>query len=177
MSAAVTDFYRYPPNRLVGDYVRSGVGVGFGLAVLLAADSVTWVMALIFGGLFLLEVLAGGRLHPMQYALIGAAMALFYLLLLSLAEVTGFTLAYGIAAALSVGLISAYTAKVSTRKSHGGVIGGLQAVTYGFLYATINAEDHALMLGSFVLFGAVAGLMYLTRNVDWYKLQDQMQSS
>ncbi len=53
MSAAVTDFYRYPPNRLVGDYLRSGVGVAFGLAVLLAADSVTWVMALIFGGLAL----------------------------------------------------------------------------------------------------------------------------
>ncbi|MEX0760489.1 MAG: PH domain-containing protein [Tistlia sp.] len=53
MSDAVTAYYRYPPNRLVGDYLRAVIGVAFGLAVLLAAERVNWLMGLIFGGLAL----------------------------------------------------------------------------------------------------------------------------
>lgn len=61
MTEAATAFYRYPPNRLVGDYLRAGVGVAFGLAVLLAADEVGWVMGAIFGGLALAFGLFGLR--------------------------------------------------------------------------------------------------------------------
>ncbi|SMF09352.1 PH domain-containing protein [Tistlia consotensis] len=61
MTEAATVFYRYPPNRLVGDYLRAGVGVAFGLAILLASDKVTWVMGLIFGGLALAFGLFGLR--------------------------------------------------------------------------------------------------------------------
>lgn len=71
MSEAVTAFYRYPPNRLLGDYLRAGVGVAFGLAVLLAADDVNWIMGLIFGGLALAFALFGLRTlrqHLMEVA-------------------------------------------------------------------------------------------------------------
>lgn len=61
MTEAATVFYRYPPGRLAGDYLRAGVGVAFGLAILLAADDVTWVMGLIFGGLALAFGLFGLR--------------------------------------------------------------------------------------------------------------------
>lgn len=53
MIEAATSFYRYPPNRLVGDYLRAAVGVAFGLAILLASDQVSWLMGLVFGGLAL----------------------------------------------------------------------------------------------------------------------------
>ena len=39
---------------------------------------------------------------------------------------------------------------------------------YGALYVLINSEDYALLMGSALLFGALAVAMVLTRNVDWY---------
>ncbi len=35
-------------------------------------------------------------------------------------------------------------------------------------YLTLRSEDHALLLGSLLLFGALAGAMIVTRRFDWY---------
>jgi inner membrane protein len=40
---------------------------------------------------------------------------------------------------------------------------------YGLLYVILNAEDFALLIGSAVLFAALATTMYLTRHVGWYQ--------
>lgn len=57
--------YRYPPGRLLGDYLRAGLGVAFCLFVLLAADPaplVTWIFGPL-GVIFLLFGLHTARLH------------------------------------------------------------------------------------------------------------------
>ncbi len=35
-------------------------------------------------------------------------------------------------------------------------------------YLTLRSEDHALLLGSVLLFGVLAGAMIVTRRLDWY---------
>ncbi|MEX2408959.1 MAG: cell envelope integrity protein CreD, partial [Rhodovibrionaceae bacterium] len=84
-------------------------------------------IALIFGALFTFEAINGGRLHFLQYSLIGAALVVFYLLLLSLAEILGFAAAYAIAASLSLGLVASYTGKITGSRKQGATVAGLLA--------------------------------------------------
>ena len=75
-------------------------------------------LALVFGAVFLVEALASRPVHVVQYGLTGLALAMFYLLLLSLSEHIGFGPAYGLAAGACSGLLGYYLA---------GVLGGRQA--------------------------------------------------
>ncbi len=112
-------------------------------------------IALTFAGFFLFEVLKSLAVHPIQYALVGAALALFYLMLLSLSEHLGFALAYLLSASACVLLIGFYVCHVLRSVRHGlGFALGLAAL-YGLLYGLLSAEDYALLMGSLLLFGLV----------------------
>lgn len=127
-------------------------------------------VCLTFASIFLFEILKSLSIHPAQYTLVGLALAMFFLLLLSLSEHIPFVLAYLVAAAASVGLIAFYLSAVlaSTRRGLGAgtLLGGLFACLYGLL----QSEDNALMLGSLLLFALLAAAMVATRRVDWYRL-------
>jgi hypothetical protein len=41
--------------------------------------------------------------------------------------------------------------------------------SYAFLYAALQSEDYALLIGSLGLFVILAGVIILTRQVDWYR--------
>jgi inner membrane protein len=116
------------------------------------------------------EILTGRRVHPVQYLLVGAAVTLFYVLLLALAEHVRFGAAYLAAAAGVVGLVTAYgrTALRGARPAAG--VGGVLVTLYGFLFVTLRLEDYALLVGALGVFGALAAFMLVTRNVDWYSL-------
>ena len=125
-------------------------------------------IALTFAGFFLFEVLKSLAVHPIQYALVGVALAFFYLLLLSLSEHFGFALAYLISASACVSLIGFYVCHVLRSVVHGlGFSAGLAAL-YGLLYGLLSAEDYALLMGSLLLFGLLGTVMVLTRKLDWY---------
>ena len=47
---------------------------------------------------------------------------------------------------------------------------GALAVLYAALYGILRSEQNALLLGSLLLFLALAGLMLGTRKIDWYHL-------
>lgn len=127
-------------------------------------------IALTFAGFFLFEVLKSLAVHPVQYALVGAALALFYLMLLSLSEHLGFALAYLVSAAACVTLIGFYVSHVLRGARHGvGFAAGLAAL-YGLLYGLLSAEDYALLMGSLLLFGLLGVFMVLTRKLDWYAI-------
>lgn len=126
-------------------------------------------VALTFMVFFLFEILRGLSIHPVQYALCAAALAVFFLLVLSLSEHVPFGAAYAIAGAACVGLITVYVAHVLRSASRSIVLAGLLSAMYGVLYVILLAEDYALLLGSMLLFGALAALMLLTRRVDWYR--------
>lgn len=125
-------------------------------------------VALTFAGFFLFEVLKKLAVHPVQYALVGVALAVFYLLLLSLSEHIGFTRAYLFSALACVALIGFYVCHVLRSRRHGlGFALGLAAL-YGLLFGLLSAEDYALLMGSLLLFGLLGVFMVLTRRLDWY---------
>ena len=126
------------------------------------------IIGLTFVAYFLFEVLAGLRLHPLQYLLIGFANTLFYLLLLSLAEHLGFGTAYLLSAVGATSLIVGYSASILGNRKRALMIGAMLAVLYLFLYLTLNAETYAMLAGSIGLWTTLALIMYLTRNIDWY---------
>jgi inner membrane protein len=123
--------------------------------------------ALTFTVIWLFETLGRARVHFIEYALIGAALGLFYLLELSLSEHLGFQVAYTLAALPIVALVTAYAKPVLGAWTRALAIGGVVAALYGCLYLILQLEDYALLAGSVLLFAALSALMYLTRNIDW----------
>jgi inner membrane protein len=126
-------------------------------------------IAATFSLFFLAEVVLRRRVHPVQYLLIGAALAVFYLVLLALSEHIGFALAYLVAAAMLVALIAFYGARVLGSSARGAMVGVWLALLYGFLYLMVQSEDYALLGGSLGVLTLIALTMYLTRDVDWYR--------
>ncbi len=125
-------------------------------------------IVLTFAGFFLFEVLKSLAVHPVQYALVGVALAFFYLLLLSLSEHIGFALAYLLSASGCVLLIGFYVCHVLHSVRHGLSFTAGLAALYGLLYGLLSAEDYALLMGSLLLFGLLGVFMVLTRKLDWY---------
>jgi len=126
---------------------------------------------LTFTTVFVLELLSPVRLHPMQYLLVGAALCIFYLLLLALAEHVGMGRAYTAAAAATAGLVTLYTRAVLAGWGRALAVGAVLAVLYGWLYTVLRAEDYALLLGALGLFATLAAVMFLTRRLDWSTLR------
>jgi inner membrane protein len=126
------------------------------------------VLALTMAALFLTEVLVGVRLHPFHYALVGMALAVFYLLLLALSEHIGFIPAYLLAASAVVAMVGGYSAAVLRGWGRGAVGASVLATLYGFLLVLIRAEEMSLLLGAIGLALLLAVSMYLTRRLDWY---------
>jgi inner membrane protein len=123
---------------------------------------------LTFATLWLIEVLAGVRVHPIQYLLLGGALCLFYLLELSLSEHLGFPLAYTVASFSVVALVAGYSVVVLHHIRRALFVIAVVSLLYAYLYILLMNEDYALLIGSVGLFLILAAIMYATRRVDWY---------
>ncbi len=134
-------------------------------------------IGLTFVAFFVFEILKEFRIHPIQYGLVGFALALFYLLLLSLSEHINFVLSYVIAAAACAGLIGFYVSYALRSAGRGAGFGCALAALYGALYVLIGTEDYALVMGSALIFAVLGFVMIVTRHVDWHSIgaaaQDQ----
>nr|WP_314900388.1 cell envelope integrity protein CreD [uncultured Deefgea sp.] len=124
----------------------------------------------LFGAVFLMSVMKKIAIHPVQYALVGAALALFFLLTLSLSEHVGFIKAYWIAAGASTLLLGYYVSFVLAAWQRGLGFAIVLAALYGLLLGILQSEDMALLMGSLTLFGLLSGVMVLTRKLDWQGL-------
>jgi inner membrane protein len=120
-----------------------------------------------FLALLMFDVIGGVRVSTVEYLLMGAALVLFFVLLLAFAEVIGFTPAYVVAAAAIAGLNTAYAAAILGSWRRASFIGGLLAGLYSVLYILLSLEAFSLLIGSLLLFAALAGVMYATRRIDW----------
>jgi inner membrane protein len=127
-------------------------------------------IGLTFASFILIEVLTGIRIHPAQYFLVGLALALFFLLLISLSEHIAFGAAYAIAAAACVALLGFYLHAVLRGGWRGTGFTAMLGALYAALYGLLISEDNALLLGSLLVFGLLALVMMLTRRLDWYAL-------
>jgi inner membrane protein len=123
---------------------------------------------LIFATVFILEVAVPVRVHLIQYALVGFAMSVFYLLLLALAEVIGFAAGFAIAATASAAMVTLYLGRAMRSVGRGVQLAAVQAGIYGFLYIVLQLEDYALLAGAVGLVAALAAVMYASRDIDWY---------
>ena len=120
-----------------------------------------------FLAFFLFDVVGGARVAAAEYLLTGAALVLFFVLLLAFAEVIGFTPAYLLASAAIIGLLTAYSAAVLRTWKRARFIGALLVGLYALLFVLLNLEAWSLLIGAVLLFVALAGVMYATRRVDW----------
>ncbi len=131
---------------------------------------------LTFTAFFLFEILRQLRIHSIQYTLVGCGLAIFYLLLVSLSEHIAFATAYAIASIACVSLISFYVCYVLKSARAGLCFGAGIAFLYGILYVLLQAQDHALIMGSALLFIALATVMITTRKIDWYQIANPDRS-
>jgi inner membrane protein len=120
-----------------------------------------------FGALALMEALTPVRLHPIQYGLVGSAIAVFFLLLIGLSEHIHFGIAYAAAASACVLLLAVYLRHPLGSLVRTAAFTLLFAALYGALYVLLKSEDHALLLGSLMVFTMLAGAMIATRKLDW----------
>lgn len=128
-------------------------------------------IALTFLLFFLVEILNKRKIHPLQYALVGLAICLFYILLVSISEHLSFNMAYGISVLAIVAMITLYSLSVFKKLKLSLVLLLTLSALYGFLFVTLQLSDYALLLGSIGLVLILACTMYFTRNVNWYTLQ------
>lgn len=125
---------------------------------------------LTFCTFFLTEVLKRVAIHPVQYGLVGLSLAIFFLLLLSFAEQWTFVPAYLAAAGACVFQNTFYASHTLGSLWRGLGFGALLSGLYGLLFVLLRSEDHALLLGSVLLFALLTVVMVLTRRLDWYAL-------
>jgi inner membrane protein len=125
---------------------------------------------LTFVGFFMYELIKRLAIHPIQYLLVGLALAIFFLLLLSLSEHIPFLAAYLVASIACIGLLGVYLSAVLKSRSRGMGFAGMLTLLYAALYGLLVSEDNALVLGSLLLFAILAAIMLITRKIDWYAL-------
>ncbi|MDR2796043.1 MAG: cell envelope integrity protein CreD, partial [Spirochaetaceae bacterium] len=121
-----------------------------------------------FFTLFLLEIFTRKPIHPVPYILSGVANIIFYLLLLSISEQIAFKDAYIIAAFAVTVLMTLYSRSLLPSWSKSWYMGLTLVISYLLLYAVLNAESYALLIGSIGAFVITALVMFLTRKLDWY---------
>ncbi|EKD92911.1 MAG: hypothetical protein ACD_28C00303G0007 [uncultured bacterium] len=180
------DYFYNPYSDDMGEETRLQQSSAFGVNLLMPVETyqknmravkyAVMTLFLTFLTFFFSEVLEKKRIHPIQYLLMGFAICLFYLLLLSLSEYINFSAAYFVGTVATAGLITAYSQSVFHNRRHTMLVGGVLLVLYGFFYSLLQLQDYALLMGSFGLFGILALVMYLSRKLDWYNLGGRKES-
>ncbi len=178
----ILDLNRNYPQQWLGDSYGSSIRESaFGVKMFSPVDQYTQILRAVkyifmFVGLtflifFLVEVFNKKRIHPVQYLLIGLALCVFYILLLSLSEHISFVIAYLIAAVSIIGLIGLYVKSSLDGNWLALITGILLAALYVYLYILLENQDYALLMGSLGIFVILAAVMYLSRKVDWYAIE------
>jgi inner membrane protein len=125
-------------------------------------------IALTFMTLFLWEHTIGSAVHSMQYAMIGAALAVFYLVLVAFSEHMQFAGSYFLAALGLSSLLAVYFSGILNSRTAGFVTGAVAGVCYSLLYLLVLSEEYALLFGALAILAVLAIIMIGTRRLDWY---------
>jgi inner membrane protein len=169
-----------PQSWISGQQKDNMSTTAFGVDLLIALDDYQKTMrsakyavmtiALTFLIFFIVEILNSRKIHPFQYTLVGLALSLFYVLLISISEHTNFNIAYSISTVAIVSMISLYSMSVFKTKKFTLILTSTLISIYGFLFITLQLEDYALLMGSIGLTLILAATMYFTRKINWYNL-------
>jgi len=162
----------------VGDYHAENLrNSSFGTKLLFPVDAYQRTMrsvkySVLFSiltllGFFAVEVGGKSSIHPVQYGVIGFALCLFYLVLLSLSELVGFDPAYAVASIVIVALITGYIHGIGRRRTLTMLCAGVLVIVYGSLFVMLQLEELALLMGTLLLLVLCGVVMLLTRSLTW----------
>ena len=126
------------------------------------------VILFVFLSFFLNEILTKQKVHPFQYILVGFAVLVFYLLLLSISEQLGFNLAYLISATSVIIMVLLYSRTFLKKWLHAVIQTLILTFSFGFIFVLMQLETYALLAGSIGLFTVLAFTMFVTRKINWY---------
>jgi inner membrane protein len=129
-------------------------------------------ISLTFLAVFVLEMRSRWRVHWIQYGLVGLSLIVFYVMLLALAEHVGYGPAYLLAAAAATLLNTIYIGTALKSPLAGGVMLTVLAAIFGVLYALMQEQDYALLIGSLLAFLSLAVTMFATQRIDWSGRQE-----
>ena len=176
----VLQLNRNYPQQGTGDFIASSDDDrgSFGVKLLLPVDEyqktmrsakyVTMFIILTFLTFFFVEVMNRRRIHSIQYLLVGFAIILFYVLLLSMSEHISFNLSYLVASVIILLLVTLYAKAIFKSNFLTILTFSILSILYAFFYSLLQLQDYALLMGSFGLLFILAVIMYLTRKIDWY---------
>jgi len=122
---------------------------------------------LTFAAFFIIETVNKKSVHPFQYALIGAALILFYTLLLSFSEYTGFNIAYILASVATVGLIAWFVKGILQSSKLTLILSIVLVLMYSYVFTILQLQDYSLILGSIGLFLTLAVIMHFSKKIQW----------
>lgn len=122
---------------------------------------------LTFASFFLIELANRRSVHPFQYGLIGCALVLFYLLLLSFAEYIGFNASYLVAAVCTVGLIAWFVQGILGSGRLTTLLTLVLTLIYTYVFTILQLQDYSLLLGSLGLFLSLAVIMRFSKKFQW----------
>lgn len=132
-------------------------------------------LVLTFVGFIAFELIKRLPIHPVQYLLVGLALAIFFLMLLSLSEHLAFWQAYLASASACIGLQVLYLSGVLKSWLRASGFAVMLTALYGVLYSLLASEDNALLMGSLLLFAVLSAIMWATRKIDWYEVGAQLR--
>lgn len=129
------------------------------------------VIILTFASFFIISILSKLRLHPMHYFFVGCSIVMFYILLISFSEHIGFSYGYLLASTSVITLVSLYGRSLFQSKQKSLSIACILSSLFGFLFIVFKNQDYALLIGSIGMFITLALVMYVSRNINWSKLE------
>jgi inner membrane protein len=141
----------------VNDYLKNERTAKYGLLVI----------SLTFLTFFLIQMTSGMSVHPFQYLLIGLALALFYVILLSFSEHLGFNAGYVIAGSMTIVLITLFSKSLFLNWKLPGFVLITLSVLYSFLFIIMHLETYSLLVGSIGLFIILSIVMFFSRKINW----------
>ena len=125
------------------------------------------IVVLTFVTVFIIENRRRTPIYWLHYLLIGFAIMLFYVLLLSFSEYMLFGWSYLIASIMTIGLITVFLAGVLKERKTAIVIGLILACLYAFIYVLLSLETMSLLVGSIGLFIILAVIMFASLKINW----------
>ena len=123
------------------------------------------VILLVFIAGLAVELVGKKKINLVQYLVIGFSLVLFYALVLSFSEFMSFSLAYVLAALMTVAALFGYFRGILRDRSS-WLLTALVAVAYLLSYVLLQMETYAFLAGTLVLFALLVGIMYLTRGLN-----------
>lgn len=128
-------------------------------------------ISLTFAAFFFIEVRNNFNIHIVQYVLVGFAICVNFVLLLSLSEYIGFDYSYLISSAATIILITFFINSFLKSFRLTFKITLMLILLYAFIYSLLQLKEHALLVGSIGLFIIVAIFMYYSKNIEWNKVK------